>query len=147
MKHRLFLILCICFSCIYVYGEQEAGLALLDRMVVTFDELTACRTDDQMEEVQNALDGMMADARKAKAQGQIEADFYTRYTRILMVLKLVTTPDPQVILKEVIIREVVAFIQDTKGTKIDSKQIGNLIGPLAESMTLEISHLREQLEK
>ena len=147
MNRRFIFILWLCFCCIYIYGEQKAGMALLDRMVVTFDEMTACSSDNQMEEVQKALDGMMADARKAQAQGQIEADFYTRYTRILMLLKLVTTPDPQVILKEVISREVIAFIQDTKGTEVNTDQMGSLIGPLAESITLEISRLREQLKE
>ena len=147
MNRRFVFILCLCFCCVHVFGEQKAGLALLDRMVVTFNEFTVCRTDDQMEEVQKALDGMMGDAKKAKAQGQVEAGFYTRYSRILMILKLVTTTDPQAILGEVIMREVIAFILDIKDIEINTDKMGNLIGPLAESITLEISRLREQLKE
>lgn len=129
-------------------AEQDASYALLDSLVVTFKELAEKR-ESVMEKTNASLKEMMDQARKAKAQGQIDTIFFKRYTRILLVLKLVITPfDDSGIMSPLLFKEINAFIEDVEGESVDiEKMSGSLaINKLSEAVAHEVTNLRVYLD-
>lgn len=130
--------------------EEDAGYALLDSLVVAFKELAEKR-ESVMEKTNQALAEMMIQARKAKAQGQIDTIFFKRYSRILLVLKLVITPqekDGGQILWSLILRELNQFIEDIEGEKFDIEKAGSnvAINKFSQAVSREIISLRIYLD-
>ncbi len=146
MFRRIMLIGYICFLLVNLFGGEKAGYVLLDKMIITFNEMSKSGVADREEKIQNALDEMMADAKKAKAQGQVGSIFYDRYTRILLILKFSTIHDPEGILIRVQLREFIEFIKDIEGKEFRKEEKSNIFGPLAESIVKEISSLKEYLD-
>jgi hypothetical protein len=140
------LIGCICFLLVSLFGGEKACYVLLDKMIITFNEMSKSGVTDRDKKIQNALDEMMADAKKAKAQGQVDLIFYDRYTRILLILKFSTIHDPEGILMRVQLREFIEFIKDIEGKEFRTEEKSNIFGPLAESIAKEISSLKEYLD-
>ncbi|MFQ6081999.1 MAG: hypothetical protein ACE5WD_01410 [Candidatus Aminicenantia bacterium] len=146
MIRRIILVGFLCFLSINLFAGNKAGYVLLDRMVVTFNEMSESSVTDREEKIHEAFNEMMAEAKKAKAQEQIDPVFYKRYTRILRLLKLAITEDPEGILSPLINREITAFIKDTKAENFNVEDKGNLIKFFAEAITKEISSLKEYLD-
>ena len=146
MFRRIMLIGCICFLLVNLFGGEKAGYVLLDKMIITFNEMSKSGIADRDKKIQKALDEMMADAKKAKAQGLIDSAYYNRYTRILLVLKFSTIHDPEGILLNVQLREFIEFIKDIEGKDFKVEEKSNILGPLAESIAKEISSLKEYLD-
>lgn len=131
-------------------AEQEAGYALLDSLVVTFKELAEMR-EAVIERTEEALVRMMRDARKAKAQGQIDTVFFKRFQRILMVIKCVITPVPQDsggIMKPLYFDAINKFIEDIDGEPFDIEKVEDYvaINKLTEAISHEIINLRLYLD-
>jgi hypothetical protein len=121
-------------------APPKAGYALLDLLVSTFLELSKSGTLVTLE--QN-LPKMMAGAKKAREEKQIDLVFYARYTRMLAIFKLVTTPDPEWIIGPIVNKEVSNFIKDTIGEERENK---NSIRQLSEALKEEILDLRLYLD-
>lgn len=119
-------------------AAAPAGYALLDKTVATFE--TLARGGSSSADLDGALDGMMSLAKKAYAQKQISGSFYTRYTRVVRVLRLTTLKDPEGILTPTIEAEVSSFVRDVAGTPSTS------IGDLAEAMSGELDSLKKSLD-
>ena len=130
--------------------EESAGYALLDTVFVTFKEL-AEMGEGVLEKTQKALNQMMKDAKKAKAQNQIDDVFFKRFHRILLVLNIVITPvekDDANIMGPFYFGEINQFIEDIMGEKYDVQKAGGheAINKLSEAISREISNLRLYLD-
>lgn len=121
-------------------APPKAGYALLDLLISTFLELSKSGTPAALE--QN-LPKMMAEAKKAREEKQIDLVFYARYTRMLAIFKLVTTPDPEWIIGPIVDKEVSYFIKDTIGEERENK---NSIRQLSEALKEEILDLQLYLD-
>jgi hypothetical protein len=121
-------------------APPKAGYALLDFFISTFLELTKSGSSVTLE--QN-LPKMMAEAKKAREEKQIDLVFYARYTRMLAIFKLVTTPDPERIIGPIVDKEVSSFIKDTIGEEGENK---NSIRQLSEALKEEILDLQLYLD-
>lgn len=130
--------------------EEDAGYALLDSLVVAFKELAEKR-ESVMEKTNQALGEMMILAKKAKAEGQIDTIFFKRFSRILLVLKLVITPEEKGsggILWSLIVREINQFIEDVEGEEFDIEKAGSnvAIDKFSQAVSHEIINLRIYLD-
>jgi hypothetical protein len=130
--------------------EENAGYALLDTVFVTFKEL-AEMGEGILEKTQKALNQMMKDARKARAQNQIDDVFFKRFHRILVVLNIVITPvekDDANIMGPYYFGELNRFIEDILGEKYDvQKAAGHeAIDKMSQAISQEITNLRLYLD-
>lgn len=129
--------------------EEEAGFALLSAIVAGFNDLAESGTGGY-DQVNRMLAQQMAALKKARQQQKIDAVFYSRYHRILEVLKL-TIMEPQYdeegILDTLISNEMKEFIvrvmgQDSSSPPPEHRGIGAIAGAIAE----EILNLHIYLE-
>lgn len=132
-------------------GKEEAGYALLESLVVAFGEL-ARTGKGGFDDVFVVLQRQMAELKKAKVQGQINAFFYKRYHRILEILMLtIRKPeaDPEGILDDYTLREMKRFIVDVTGEDADipppeQRGIGVIAGAISEEILNLIIYLDGQ---
>jgi hypothetical protein len=128
-----------------LYGaDKQAGYVLLDKVISTFKGM-AEKGSGGRDKVNSALEEMMADAKKAKDQEQIDPVFFNRYNRLLMVLKLLLVEDEEGILGPVIEREVGEFVKDVEGIKLDSPG-KEAIGQVSEAIADELVNLHLYLD-
>jgi hypothetical protein len=129
-------------------ADKDAGYALLDSLVVTFKEMAELR-ESVFDKANKELEEMMREAMRAKAQNQIDAVFFKRFSRILLVLKLVIGNAPgEVILTQLMIREVNQFIEDVEAVKFDVQKAGGAtaINTFSQAISHEIVNLRIYLD-
>jgi hypothetical protein len=131
-------------------SEESAGHALLDSLVVAFKELAEMR-ESVIERTGKALVSMMKEARNAKAQGQIDAVFFKRFHRILMVINCVITPvskDGAGIMKPLYFGAINKFIEDIEGERFDLEKVEDYvaINKFTEAISHEIINLRIHLD-
>lgn len=83
-----------------------------------------------------ALAGLMADARRALSEENIDNVFFYRFNRLLMFIKLTIVEDEQGILKPLIESEIDRFVLETTGEKIDRQagMIGTVANAIAEGI-------------
>lgn len=124
--------------------EGKAGHALLDKLVMSFKGMTEKGTGGR-EVVDDSLKAMMAEAKKAKKENQIDQVFFRHYNRLLIVIKLVIVEDTEGILSPLIEREVGGFVEDVKGAKADIMGEG-AVGVVAEAIAEEIINLSLYLD-
>jgi DNA gyrase/topoisomerase IV subunit A len=99
-----------------------------------------------MAEMDKAVNNMMAEANEAKAQGKIEPVFYKRYTRILMLLRLIKNNDPEGILWPLMEREIFSFVEDVKGEEVSDIKGAKGIVVFADAIAEEILNLQLYLD-
>jgi hypothetical protein len=120
-----------------LYGvDKQAGYSLLDKVISTFKGMAEKGTGGK-EVVIPALEMMMADAKKARDQEQIDPVFFNRYNRLLMVMKLFLLEDEEGILGPVIEREVREFVWDVEGIKMEvsgKKAVGYVSQAIADEL-------------
>lgn len=129
-------------------ADKDAGYALLDSLIVTFKEMAEKR-ESVFDKADKELEQMMQEAMRAKAQNQIDAVFFKRFSRILLVLKLVIGDPPgQFILTQLMKREVNQFIEDMEGVKFDVDKAGGAeaINMFSLAVSHEIVNLRIYLD-
>jgi len=124
-------------------AKDDAGYVLLDKIVAGFKTM-AEKGSGGYEGVNNLLEEAMAEAKAARAQGKIDAPFFSRYRRLLLVAKLAIVDSPydrEGILDEFIVREINSFVDDVTGergsleAKGDNKRgIGSVAGAMAEEI-------------
>ena len=124
--------------------DPRAGYAVLDSFVGMFQEMAQKGTGG-FDVVDKALQKIMADVKKAKAEGKIDKIFYARMTRLLGVVRLAIQPDPEIILEPFIEKEIAEFVREVSGEEmITGNKRG--IGAIAMAMAHEIINLRLYLE-
>lgn len=123
----------------------------MDKVISTFKGMAEKGTGGR-EKVIPALEEMMADAKKAKDQEQIDPVFFNRYNRLLMVMKLFLVEDEEGILKPVIEREVGEFVWDVEGIKLEGsgkKTIGFVSQAIADELVnlhLYLDNIEKKME-
>jgi hypothetical protein len=138
-------------SAIVPSSKDEAGYLLLDKIITGFKTM-AEKGSGGYESVNNLLEEAMAEAKAARAQEKIDAPFFSRYRRLLVVAKLaiVDIPyDKEGILDEFIVREINSFINDItgeRGTLEASGENKRGIGSIAAAMAEEIINLHIYLD-
>jgi len=125
---------------------KRAGYALLDMYVKSFQEMATQGSGASL--VEDRLQAMAADAKKAKEAGEINLVFYSRYARLLAVTKLLVQPDKGNILIPVIDREVTDFLLDITGEEPIAYKAGGppAIGQVANALAEEIINLQIYLD-
>lgn len=121
------------------------GYTLLNGVVLTFEDTGTLTKEEFKKHVDDALKGFAADARKAKAEGKIDAVFFERFQRVLRVIKLVITNDTERILNPLIVSEVNKFDIKEKMGPVDYKAIG--IGNVAGALAGELLSLKKYLDE
>jgi len=135
-------------STIEIKGDG-IGFVLLNDVIKLFEEVAPTGGSFQ-EKISQGLDQLFREVRVAREQNQVDASFFGRYNRILVVLKLVILksergkggPDP--ILDAVIVREVNQFDDPVKMSEGDVIQG---IGTVAGAVATEILSLKKHLDK
>lgn len=125
----------------------KAGYALLDSYVKSFQEMATGGTSGQ--DLENRLQAMAAEAKKALAAAEITLTFSARYGRILAVTKLIAAPDKGDILVPVINRELTDFIWTVTGEDAAAwyKAGGpGAVGMVANAIAEEIVNLQIYLD-
>ncbi len=137
--------------------KDEAGYVLLDKIISGFKTM-AEKGSGGYENVNALLQDAMAEAKAARAQGKIDAPFFNRYHRVLVIAKLaiVDIPyDKEGILDEFIFREINSFIKDVTGERrtidkgVDLAAAGENkrgIGLIAGAMAEELVNLHIYLD-
>jgi len=121
---RLYSIALVVFSlagCEKTKASYPAAHALLDDYVLAIKQL-AMSGDAQfimedLAKLKSDLDGM---------KSKVPKDFYTRCDRLLMVSRLLFTPDPEGTQRPAIDKEIKAFIRDVEGRDIEKELEGGL---------------------
>jgi hypothetical protein len=138
-------------------AKDEVGYLLLDKIISGFKTM-AEKGSGGYESVNSLLQEAMAEAKAARAQGKIDAPFFSRYHRILVVAKLAIVDisyDKEGILDEFIFREINSFINDVTGERgtvdkgVDLAAAGENkrgIGFIAGAMAEEIINLHIYLD-
>jgi hypothetical protein len=121
-------------------GDKKVGYALLDGIGQMFHQMaaTGAGVPDTLEK---GIQQFMADAKKAKAQNQINPVFYRRYAYLLAVIKMVAAPDPGGILSPVIDRELGQFVGNVLGEEW-KRSGGEALGQVANAIAYEIIDLQ-----
>jgi hypothetical protein len=132
-------------------AKDEAGYLLLDKIITGFKTM-AEKGGGGYESVNALLQEAMAEAKAARDQKKIDALFFNRYHRLLLVAKLaiVDTPyDREGIMDEFIVQEINAFIDDVTGERGKVEATGENkrgIGSIAAAMAEELINLHIYLD-
>jgi hypothetical protein len=122
-------------------AEENAGYALLDSLLVAFKEL-ADQREAVMERTNTSLGEMAREAQRAEAQGQIDAVFFKRFQRILVVIKCLTTPivkdEDGWFIKSLYFGAISKFVEDIEGEKFDIEKVAQ--NEAINKFTLAVSH-------
>jgi len=148
----------IFFSALWANGDvsapaakDEVGYVLLDKIIIGFQKM-AGEGSGGYEFVDRLLQEAMAEAKVARAQGKIDAYFFKRYARMLLVAKLaiVNAPyDREGILDGFITREINSYIEDVTGEPGSLRAEGENkrgVGAIAGAMADEILNLHIYLD-
>ncbi|RPI23739.1 MAG: hypothetical protein EHM61_19015 [Acidobacteria bacterium] len=120
---------------------DRAGYVLIDKFVVLFEGITSSSGGD----VDPGLQEMMAMAKKAKAEGRLTQEFFDRYARLLMVVKLAMIPDRERILAPLADIQFKAFVRDVSGAPVQDTPPS--IAALAKAITQELDNLKKVLDQ
>lgn len=154
MYERRKIALCLAFLSVFIFAMSNSeaqvretpvkdGYALLDSLITVFDVISSDR--DYYQKVNNVVSGLMVEARRAQENNLIDKIFFTRYHRLLSIIKLTLDPDPEKILTPVIDEVLDDFVHEVLAenwkTVPDRK-----IGVLAEAVLNEIVNLQLYLD-
>jgi len=123
------------------------GYILLNGVIVTFEGLNPQEPDEWRKKVHTSLNRLNKEAVLARTQQKIDEPFFTRYRRILLVLKLVMLKgkdEKDTILNSYIVQEVNKF--DIK-TKMKEHEIVKGIGSVAGAVAEELLSLKKYLDE
>jgi hypothetical protein len=121
-------------------NDKKAAYTLLDGIGQMFHQMAATGAGVPAT-LEKDIQQFMADAKKAKAQNQIDPVFYRRYAYLLAVIKMVAAPDPGGILSPVLDRELGQFIGNVLGVEWKGSGPG-AIGQVANAIATEIIDLQ-----
>lgn len=155
MTKKMMIIGCIFILCLnfVVYGQEmrpvtarkDAGYALLDKFIGLFRQMAITGTGGK-EVADKAMEEVMAEAKQARAQKQLDPVFYRRFNRLLMVCKIAV--DSEGILGPLFNKEVGEFVLDMYGELQEplSPEKKMSVGLVAGAITEELLNLRFYLD-
>ena len=109
------------------------GYALLDMYIAAFQQW-ASEGSGGRDVVVAKMNEIMAEAKRLRSDGGIDAVFYARFSRFLAVNKLFFVPDPENMLQPIIEPELARFVMDKLGEDYKPGAIGQVASALAESV-------------
>jgi len=122
--------------------SKKAGYALLDLYINAFKNMA---TSGAKQTLSADLDKMMAEAKKARAAGDIDAVFLSRYNRMVAVTKLITMQDPEKTTVPIFKAELERFVMDVIGEELNAEgAVG--IGQMANALAFAIVDLQIYLD-
>ena len=122
--------------------REKTGYALLDLFISSFRDM-AKRGGGDLDPI---LLKMAAKLRQAREEGDVDAVFYARLSRVLALTKLVIVPDPGGVLEPVINREMLFFVHDITGEDLNREGGPKTIGQVANAIAEEILNLQIYLD-
>ncbi len=124
--------------------DKTVGYALIEAIGQTFHEMAMSGTGG-VDKVNQAVQKFMADARLAKDESRIDGVFFTRYARILAIIKIAVAPDPEGILVPMFDDELRRFVREVLGE--DYRGSGpQAIGQVANAIADELINLHLYLD-
>lgn len=129
-------------------SAAKAGNVLLDKLTGTFKHLAETGTGGR-EVLEKAMQGIVTEARAARAQNQIDAVFFYKFNRLMTVIQLAIVVDPKGILAPLVDREVGDFIEEVTGERpvLPSHPGGGPgLAAIAGALAEEILNLRIYLD-
>jgi hypothetical protein len=142
------ILLCLMtLSLVAVAGEPapsstKAGYALIDLYITAFKNMALIGTNKTLDA---DLDKMMAEAKKARTAGDIDAVFMSRYTRLLAMTKLLTMKDPEKMISPVLNAERSRYVMEILGEEPKPEGPGAL-GQMANTLAFAIVDLQIYLD-
>ena len=127
-------------------AQKKAGEALLDEYIQPLREMAQHGSTKTVEFLEQWLQKMAVEARKAKEAGEIDAYFFAWYVRILAMTRLFIAPDPGRVLAPVIDRELADFLMDTLGEAPVASTGGEALGQVAKALATEVVNLQVYLD-
>jgi hypothetical protein len=123
-------------------ASKKAGYALIDLYILAFKNMALVGTNTTLDV---DLDKMMAEAKRAKAAGDIDKVFLSRYARLIAITKLITLKDPEKTIAPVLNAELGRFVMDILGEEMKPDGPGAL-GQMANAMAFAIVDLQIYLD-
>ena len=121
---------------------KKAGYGLIDLYINAFRGMG---TTGAKETLNADLDKMMTEAKKAKAAGDIDAAFLSRYARMVTVTKLITMPDPEKTAYPVFKAELERFVMDIIGEEFEGENLDGIV-QMADALAYAIVDLQIYLD-
>lgn len=109
------------------------GYALLDMYISAFQQM-ASEGSGGRDIVGAKMNEIMAEAKRLRSDGRIDAVFHTRFSRFLAVNMLFIVPDPEYMLQPIIEPELARFVMDKLGEDYKPGSIGQVAEALAEGV-------------
>ncbi|MBC7350087.1 MAG: hypothetical protein H5U05_08965 [Candidatus Aminicenantes bacterium] len=100
---------------------KKDGYVLLDDLKQIIQEASKSGRWE-VEKIYQLLRDSMTEARQLREQKQIDGPFFVRYQRLLQIMKMTAAPDPDLIMKPIINREVENFINEVLGEEVKASQ-------------------------
>lgn len=122
--------------------SKNAGYALLDLYINAFKSMATSGSKDTLGA---GLDRMMTEANKARAAGEIDAPFLSRYNRLVAVTKLITMQNTDKTAVPVFKAELERFVMDVLGEEMKGEgAVG--IGQMADALAYAVIDLQIYLD-
>ncbi len=130
-------------------GNNKAGFTILEDMVALLVKMP--RPDMGKTEIQKAFHQLASHCDEAFSKKQIDGVFHYRFKRMLQVLTLAITDDPDAMLWPLSSQEITRYSLEKTGQKppirkTDQKHRAPGLGPLANSVINEVLDLHIYLE-
>ncbi len=124
-------------------AADDAGYVLLEKMATQFQQIGEHSAPAQLE---TALADMMATAKRAKAESRIDQEFFDRYVRVVRVVRALTVPDPEGILRPILEKEITAFVASVLGPQAMQSPESS-IAVIARAIKSELDALKARLDQ
>ncbi|HVP91750.1 MAG TPA: hypothetical protein VMS75_11110 [Terriglobales bacterium] len=140
MIKKLSTILVLLLFSVGLAAQSSDGQALIDKLNTLFKNL-ALKEKTSESETAAGLESLISDAKKARDQKQIDAAFFRRYQRVLIILRLMAMPGKQGVLAPVFEKEFGTFVEDISGARYDLSSASVAINQVTGALTDEIMNL------
>jgi hypothetical protein len=125
-------------------APKKAGYELIDMYIRGFQAMAAQGTT--AEGFESRLRSVAVAANDAKEATAIDQVFYSRFTRILALTKLIIAPDPGNLLRPVIDREIADLLLDVTGEAVSASTGPVAVGRVANAIAEELVNLQIYLD-
>lgn len=122
--------------------SKKAGYALLDLYLNAFRTMAV---SGGAQTLNTDLDKMLTEAKNARAAGDVDAAFLSRYNRLVAVTKLITMKGPDKTAVPVFMAELERFVMDVLGEELKGEgSVG--IGQMADALAYAVIDLQIYLD-
>jgi hypothetical protein len=140
MVKKLSAILVVLLFGMNLAAQSNDGQVLVDKLNTLFKNL-AQKEHTSESETAAGLEGLLLDAKRARDQKLIDAAFFKRYQRVLIILRLMAMPGKQGVLAPVFEKEFSTFVEDISGVRYDLASPSVAINQVTGALTDEVMNL------